>query len=60
MNMMKKVYKLENILSGDIVYCRDLELVKEIDGISFVKVFKEENENRTFLVNRSAFKILNK
>lgn len=58
--MNKRIQKLENIFSGDIVYCEDIKNVKEIDGISFIQVFKEENHNRKFLVNRSAFKILNK
>lgn len=58
--MKKRIQKLENIFSGDIVYCEDIKEIKEIDGISFIRVFKEENYNRKFLVNRSAFKLLNK
>lgn len=58
--MNKRILKLENIFSGDIVFCEDIKQTKDIDGISFIQVFKEENKNRKFLVNRSAFKILNK
>ena len=52
--------KLENVFTGDIVFCLDLKETRDIDGISFIKVFKEEKKDRFFLVNRSAFKILNK
>jgi len=58
--MRKKLFKLENEFTGDIVYCWDIEKLKIIDGISFIYVFKAENKNRTFLVNRAAFKIVNK
>jgi hypothetical protein len=58
--MKNKVVKLENIFSGDIVFCFDIKETKDIDGISFIRVFKEENKKRNFLVNRSAFKVLNK
>jgi hypothetical protein len=55
-----KIVKLKNIYTGDIVYCKDLNDTTEGDGKVFVKVFKEENTQRTFLVNREAFTILDK
>ena len=55
-----KIVKLKNIYTGDIVFCSDLNDTKEGDGKVFVKVFKEENPQRIFLVNREAFIILNK
>jgi len=53
-----KVYKLENIFTGDIVFCENIEEVKPIDNLKFITVFKEENTNRTFLVNKDAFKVI--
>jgi len=58
--MNRRAVKLENVFTGDIVFCLDLKETRDIDGISFIKVFEEEKKDRFFLVNRSAFKILNK
>ena len=58
--MNKKVVKLENVFTGDIVFCFDVKETTDIDGVSFIRVFKEEKKDRFFLVNRSAFKVLNK
>lgn len=55
---MKKILKLENVFTGDIVYCTDMQDTKQIDNITFIKVFKDDNHNRTFLVNKSAFKVV--
>ena len=54
-----KLLKLKNVYTGEIVLCKDLKDITEGDGKVFVKVFKEENPNRTFLVNREAFTVLN-
>lgn len=51
---MKSV-KLKNIFNGEIVYCNDLNDITETNGVKFIKVFKEENLDRTFLVNKEAF-----
>jgi hypothetical protein len=53
-----KLSEMKNYYTGDIVFCKDLNDVVENDGIVFVRVFKQENPERTFLVNREAFKIL--
>lgn len=55
-----KILKLKNVYTGEIVFCSDLNDTTEGDGKVFVRVFKEENPQRTFLVNREAFTILNK
>jgi hypothetical protein len=51
---------LKNIYTGEIVFCKNINETIEGGGLSFVKVFKENNPQRTFLVNKEAFKILNK
>ena len=51
---MKSV-KLKNIFNGEIVYCNDLNDITETNEVKFIKVFKEENLDRTFLVNKDAF-----
>jgi hypothetical protein len=55
-----KIVKLKNIYTKEIVFCRDLNDTTEGDDKVFIRVFKEENPQRTFLVNREAFVILNK
>jgi len=55
-----KIVKLKNIYTGEIILCRDLKDTTEGDGKVFVKVFKEENPQRTFLVNREGFTVLDK
>ena len=53
-----KIVKLKNIFNGEIVYCNDLNDITETNGVKFIKVFKEENLERTFLVNKEAFEIV--
>lgn len=53
-----KLLKLKNVYTGEIVFCKDLNDITEGNGIVFVRVFKQENPQRTFLVNREAFTIL--
>lgn len=55
-----KIVKLKNKFTGDIVFCKDLKDITEGNGMKFVKVFKEENPGRIFLVNLEAFVILDK
>ena len=54
-----KPTKLKNIYTGDIVYCNNINENSIVDDKVFIKVFKEENLNRTFLVNLAAFKATN-
>lgn len=53
-----KILKLKNIYTGEIVFCKDLNDITEGDGKIFIRVYKEENTERTFLVNREAFTVL--
>lgn len=55
-----KVFKLKNRFTGDIVYCKDMNSITEANGMKFIKVYKEENPQRIFLVNLEAFTILDK
>jgi len=55
-----KVVKLKNIYTGETVVCEKFEETVQSDGKVFVRVYKEENPLRTFLVNREAFVVLNK
>lgn len=53
-----KLYKLKNRYTGECVFCRDIDDITESAGYNFIKVFKEENPNRVYLVNRDAYTIL--
>ena len=58
--MNKQPTKLKNIFNGEIVFCKNIEDIRVVEDINFIKVFTEENIKRFFLVNRAAYKILNK
>jgi len=53
-----KVLKLKNRFTGEIVFCKNINDTSEGNGITFIKVWKEENPQRIFLVNREAFSIV--
>lgn len=50
------VVKLKNIYNGEEVFCENLNETYETDGITFIKVFRDNNPARKFLVNKAAFK----
>ena len=60
MKKMEKELKLKNKYTGDIVHTKNYDLIEEVNGQKFIKVFDPVNPNRFFLVNREAFVILNK
>jgi len=53
-----KILQLRNVYTGEVVLCEDINDVIEGNGISFIRVFREEYPHRTFLVNKEAFKVL--
>lgn len=55
-----KLIKLKNIYTGEVVFCKDITDTSIGSDYVFIKVFKEDNPNRLYLVNREAFIILNK
>jgi hypothetical protein len=55
-----KLVKLKNKFTGDIVFCKDIKDITEANGMKFIKVYKDENPSRTFLVNLDAFVTLDK
>jgi hypothetical protein len=55
-----KLTVLVNPLNSETWYCKDYSNLKNIDGVSYVTVFKPENENRTFLMRKDALKVTTK
>ncbi len=53
-----KPTKLKNIYTGDIVYCHNINETSLVDEKVFIKVYSEENPQRTFLVNKAAFNVI--
>lgn len=53
--MEKKVVKLKNRYTGEIVYTKDLNDVSFSDGIVFLKVYNDKQPNRIYLANKEAF-----
>lgn len=57
---MKKIVKLKNTFTGDIVFCDNIKDIQENDNMKFIKVYKQENPKRIFLVNKDAFVVMHK
>jgi hypothetical protein len=58
--MKTKIVRLKNLYTGEIVFTDNYNEVVDKDEIEFIYVYKEENPNRKYLVNRKAFEVLNK
>lgn len=52
-----KLQTLVNPLNSETWMCRDLTDTKDIDGVLYIRVFKPENESRSFLMRKDALKI---
>jgi hypothetical protein len=57
---MKKVTKLKNRYTGEVVHCFDLKDTVVNGIITFIKVFDPANPNRVYLANKEAFDIITK
>lgn len=53
--MKQTLTVLKNTYTNEIVHCINLNDMPDGDGNIFVRVFKPENPERTFLVNLKAF-----
>ena len=54
--MKKKIVKLKNLYTGEIVLTDSYNETRSENGLDFIKVFKPENPERKYFVNRAAFK----
>lgn len=54
----KKLIKLRNIYTGDIVLTNKYDEPASRDGVPFIQVYSENNPKRIFLVNRDAFRVV--
>jgi len=48
---------LRNPLNSDEWFCDDYSLVKNIDGVSYITVYKPNDNKRTFLMRKDALKV---
>lgn len=58
--MYKKVVKLRNRYSSEIVYTDNYDDVRVDNNYKFILVYHPENPERKFLVNREAYEKINK
>lgn len=58
--MKEKVVILKNLYTGEIIHTNKYDDVDSVKGVEFIQVYKPENPERKYFVNRSAFEILNK
>ena len=47
--------KLKNLYSGEIVFTENFNDIRKMNDMEFIEVYKEENPQRKYLVNRNAF-----
>lgn len=59
-NVKDKLIKLKNKYSNEIVFTRNYNEVVKENNMEFIRVYNENNPQRTFLVNRDAFTIVDK
>lgn len=50
-----KLFRLKNKYTNEIVFCLDINDVKEDTLHTFIKVFSPDNPDREYLVNRDAY-----
>jgi hypothetical protein len=55
-----KLKELRNRYSNEIVYCKNIDDIVVDTHYTFIKVFKKELPERTYLVNREAYEVLTK
>jgi hypothetical protein len=58
--MNENIVRLKNKYSGLIVFTKNYDDVNKYGDYKFIRVFEENNPERTYLANRDAFEILNK
>jgi len=58
--MKTKIVILKNLYTGEIVHTEAYDEVDTVKGVEFILVYKPENPQRTYYVNRSAFQIVTK
>jgi hypothetical protein len=56
-NKKPKTTILVNPLNSEQWFCEDYTLVKVIDGVNYITVFRPENSSRTFLMRKDALKV---
>ena len=49
--------QLFNPLNSEMWYCNDFSDTKDIDGVAYVTVYKQENDKRTFLMRKDALRL---
>jgi hypothetical protein len=58
--MKKKIVKLKNIYTKDIVFSENFDDVRKVNELEFIEVYSEDNPQRKYLVNRNAFESVTK
>jgi hypothetical protein len=52
--------KLKNLYSGEIVFTENFDDIRKVNELELIEVYKEDNPQRKYLVNRNAFKPVTK
>jgi hypothetical protein len=58
--MKTKIVKLKNLYSGEIVFTESLTEVRKVDNVQLIEVYKKENPQRKYFVNKESFEIITK
>lgn len=57
---VKKSVILTNPLNSETWFCDDYSNEKNIDGVTYITVYKPDNNSRTFLMRKDALKVTSK
>ena len=47
--------KLKNLYTGEIVFTENFDDIRRVNELELIEVYKEDNPQRKYLVNRNAF-----
>lgn len=54
--MRQQLVKLVNPVNNEVWLCRDYNKVTQVEGVDFIKVFKEEHPHRVHLIRKDALR----
>lgn len=60
MKELENRVRLKNIYKGNVVYTLDYDDVYRMNEMEFIRVYEEDNPQRTYLANKAAFVKLDK
>lgn len=54
--MKRSIIKLVNPVNNEVWFCKDFSNVTLVEGVEFIRVYKEETPQRTHLIRKDALR----